>query len=136
MKKPVIYVEDEEDDAIMMQLAWKRVGIDFPLVTLCDGQQALDYFNGSNGYFDRERHPLPCLLLLDLNLPRMNGLEVLKELREKFDKTQLPIVIFSSSDAPKDRRETLEAGANTYIVKPSGLQQLNKVVASLPSFVK
>lgn len=119
----------------MMEVAWKRAGIDRPLITLCDGQQALDYFEGRNGLPDHDLHPFPCLLLLDLNLPRKSGLEVLKHLRQNFDKSQLPIVIFSSSDAARDKTAAIEAGANSYIVKQTGLQQLTEIVASLPSYL-
>ena len=129
--RPVLYVEDEEDDVFLLRRAWAREGIPYPLVVLPDGVQAVDYVLGQGAFCDRSLHPLPVLVLLDLNLPLKGGLEVLTESRARFPADELPIVIVSSSDAQRDRMAALARGANGYRVKPRDCQGIDTLVAEL-----
>jgi CheY-like chemotaxis protein len=131
MTKPVLYVEDEEDDAFLMKLALERNRITLPLKVVTDGRQAIDYVAGNGRFADREENPLPCLMLLDLNLPVVSGLEVLKWVREESNCNELPIIIFSSSSHPDDMRRARDLGADDYLVKPVDLGRMDEMLRDL-----
>jgi CheY-like chemotaxis protein len=117
--KCILQVEDEESDIFMLQLVFKRAGITSPVHVVTDGQMALDYLSGSGPFADRRQHPLPCLVLLDLKLPKLDGLEVLAWIRQQPRLKKLVVVLFSSSVVPGDVDRAYELGANSYIQKPS-----------------
>lgn len=119
MNKCILQVEDEADDIFMLQVVFRRADITCPLHVVTDGQMAIDYLSGVGPYANREEHPLPCLVLLDLKLPRLNGLEVLAWIRQQPNLKNLVIVIFSSSILSEDVERAYELGANSYIQKPS-----------------
>jgi CheY-like chemotaxis protein len=133
MHKPVLYVEDEEADAFFMSLAFREMGIPTPVIVVSDGQQALDYLQGRNEYADRALHPLPCLVLLDLNLPKLSGFEVLAWIRSRPEFTDLPVVIFSGSGLEVDKQAAKQGGANDYIVKPNDLTLIPQLLEPLIS---
>jgi CheY-like chemotaxis protein len=130
-KMPVLYVEDDGNDAFLLQLAFERAGVANAVRVAKDGQEAVDYLSGSGDFGNRERHPLPCLMLLDLNLPRLNGMEVLRWVRGETRLKDLPVVVFTSSNQPSDRRQALEYGANDYIVKPLNMARMEELVRGL-----
>ncbi len=127
----VLYEEDEEDDAFLMQMGFERAGVKVPLKVVPDGRQAVEYLSGTGIYADRQQYPLPCLVLLDLNLPVMNGFEVLKWVRQHSAFRDLPVVIFSSSSHPRDRQRAQELGANDYLVKPVNMGELTELIHGL-----
>ncbi|PTX96510.1 response regulator [Opitutus sp. ER46] len=118
----ILYVEDEPDDAFFMARAFKQVAGAPPLRVLVDGELAVGYLEGRPPYSDRAEHPLPRVLLLDLNLPRRSGFEVLEWIRRQPHLQQLPVVVFSSSGRTDDRDRATALGVRRYIQKPtSGL---------------
>lgn len=122
----VLYVEDEEDDVFFMRNAFKRLGYDDRFHAVGDGDRAISYLAGRDHYSDRANHPLPSVVVLDLNLPIRSGFEVLEWLRGQPEFKALPVVIFSSSGRVEDRRRAEELGATEYQLKPaSGAQFLN-----------
>lgn len=122
-KNSVLYVEDEPDDVLFMHVAFRRAGVQAPLHCVSDGRQAVNYLLGDAPYDDRARHPFPCVVLLDLNLPLVSGFEVLRWIRHESDCRDLPVVVFSSSGRSEDRRRAEELCASDYWLKPaSGLQ--------------
>jgi CheY-like chemotaxis protein len=127
----VLYVEDEEFDAMFMHKAFERVGLKGSLQVVADGQQAMDYLAGSGAYADRREHPLPAVILLDLKLPVVSGFEVLAWLRRQPGLKNLPVVVFSSSDQPEDQAMASELGANDFVQKPSSALEFPKVVERL-----
>lgn len=127
----VLYVEDEQDDVLFMQAAFRRVGVAAPLHAVMDGQQAISYLAGEGEFGDRQRHPLPALVLLDLNLPLQNGFEVLAWIRGQPQFSRLPVIVFSSSGRPEDRRRATELGATDYALKPASGMQFGEVVRAL-----
>ena len=127
---PVIYVEDDRDDVFFMQHAFKVAGITQALFILVNGQQVIDYLAGSGCYADREKYPLPCLLLLDLKLPLKNGFEVLAWMRAQ-SLTAVKVVVVSSSAQASDVGLARELGAVEYVVKPSSPAKLVQVVRRL-----
>ena len=130
----ILYVEDEETDVMLLQHVFNRVGITNLLKTVRDGKAAKDYLAGHGPYADRSAHPIPGLLLLDLNLPYWSGIEVLAWIREQPRLRWLPVLIFTSSRRPDDMVKAYEAGANGYLVKPNSLADLTTMMQSLRDF--
>ncbi|MGO8679224.1 MAG: response regulator [Limisphaerales bacterium] len=127
----VLYVEDEEFDALFMHRAFERMGLEGSLKVVEDGQEAIDYLAGKGVYADRRAHPLPAVVLLDLKLPVVSGFEVLEWLREQPEFKSLPVVIFSSSAQPEDQARASELGADDFVQKPSSALEFPKVVERL-----
>lgn len=121
---PVLYVEDEEDDVFLVRHAFKEARVSSPLLSVADGEAALEYLSGAGKYCNRAEYPLPILLLLDINMPKVSGLDVLKWLRAQPCFRALPTLIVSSSNQESDIRAAYDLGANGYVVKPSALDQL------------
>jgi CheY-like chemotaxis protein len=128
---PVLYAEDEDNDAFLMQRAFAKAGVANPLHVVSDGSAAIRYLSGTGEYSDRRRFPAPCLLLLDLNLPRQSGLEVLEWTRRQPSLRSLPIVILTSSSQDRDIGSAYTLGANGYLVKPPSSARLIELVSSL-----
>jgi CheY-like chemotaxis protein len=131
MNDPILLVDDEENDVFFMTDAFNRLGIgNFQIVT--DGQQAVDYLRGEGKFSDRNQFPMPAIVLLDLKLPFIMGLDVLKRIRER---PGGPIVIIlSASSDPRDISSAYAAGANAYLVKPSSVEGLLNLVRSIKDF--
>ena len=130
----ILYVEDEENDVIFMRSAWKKVGLLNPLHVVTDGEQAVAYLSGEGKYANRDEHPLPCLVLLDLKLPKLHGLEVLKWIRKQPSIHLLPVIVLSSSNTRKDVCTAYELHVNAYLTKPARTQDLVQMIASLKDF--
>ena len=124
----MLYVEDEENDALFMHKAFGRAGLSGSLKVVVDGREAINYLSGKGAYGDRSRHPLPSLILLDLNLPIVSGFEVLRWVREQAAFQTLPVVIFSSSARKSDKETALELGANEYVEKPSSALEFPRIL--------
>ncbi len=128
MSETILLVEDSEDDVLFMQRALLVTGFTCSLQVAKDGQMALDYLSGVNEYADRKTYPLPALVLLDLNLPQVLGLDVLKWIRTRTDLQTLPILVLTSSGDRSDLERAYRLGANSYMVKPSDTDQLDGLV--------
>jgi CheY-like chemotaxis protein len=92
---------------------------------------AIDYLSGAGPFADRQKHPLPCLVLLDLKFPKLNGLEVLAWIRQQSSLKKLVVVMFSSSSQPADVDRAYELGANSYIQKPAGVEHTLEIAQLL-----
>lgn len=121
MEQPILLIEDDADAATLMKLALKKAGLQRPVKVLADGDEAVAYLS------DREKNPPPCLLLLDMKLPRRSGLEVLTWLRSQVDTRPLPVVMLTASSASKDIEEALKLGIRAYCVKPTDFEDLKKL---------
>ena len=130
----ILYVEDEETDVMLLQHVLAKAGIHNPVRTARDGKVAMDYLAGHPPFDDRQLHPLPGLVLLDLNLPYLSGFEVLEWIRQQPQLRRLPVVIFTSSNRPDDIIRAYDAGANAYLVKPNALGDLMTLVLALRDF--
>jgi len=129
-----LYAEDEESDILLLQHAFSNAGIRNPMHTVGDGRAAMEYLAGSGPFADRAHHPLPGLLLLDLNLPYWSGIEILVWLRQQEHLRRLPVLIFSSSSRPDDIAKAYDAGANGYLVKPSSFNEFEALALALRDF--
>lgn len=127
----ILLVEDNPDDVELIAYAFEKLAIANPLVTMGDGDAAVDYLGGTGAYEDRLRHPLPSLILLDLKLPRRSGLEVLRFLRGQDATRHTPVVVLTSSSHREDIRGAYDGGANSYLVKPVSHDSLIVMVRAL-----
>lgn len=132
--KPILYAEDEENDAFFMQRAFKQAGIENKLIVVADGRQAVDYLSNEGEYANRNLNPLPCLVLLDLNMPRLSGVDVLKWMRAQPFLSGLPVLVVTSSNRDSDVHRAYLQGANGYLVKPSQPDDLVAMVKSIKEF--
>jgi two-component system, response regulator len=131
MSKYILLVEDNPDDVELAKLALKRAQIANKLVIAEDGQEAVDFLFGSGKYADRDPADKPGLILLDLKLPKVDGLQVLEKVRAGDKSTRTPIVMFTSSTDERDRSESLRLGADDYICKPGSLTQSVEIMKRL-----
>jgi CheY-like chemotaxis protein len=124
----VLYVEDNADDFLLFKLASRKCGTPFSLQHAADGEQAVAYLSGGEDYADREEHPFPDLVLLDLKMPRLDGFEVLQWIRTNPVTKTLPVVVLAGSSFRADVRRALELGANSYAVKPARFEELQVLI--------
>jgi len=131
----ILLAEDDPNDVLLIQRALQRSNIVNPLQVVRDGADAVAYLNGDLQYGDRERYPLPVLLLMDLKMPRKSGLEVLEWLRQQTGGLRrLPVVVLTSSNQSLDINRAYDLGANSYLVKPAGFDSLLELVKNLDMY--
>ena len=127
----ILLAEDSPDDVLLLQHAFKKAGVAHRLEVVCDGIEAMEYLNGENAYADREQHPFPDVLLLDLNMPRMNGFEVLEQVRREPRYSRLLVYVLTSSSREADVQRAYDLGANSYVLKPSRMGDLVAFASAL-----
>jgi CheY-like chemotaxis protein len=130
----IALVEDNEDDLFFMKRALKSADITNPLQVLANGTEAMDYLAGRGAFADRTLHPLPFLLLLDLKLPDMSGFEVLRWIKGNTGMHNLATIVLTTSGESRDIEKAYELGANSFLVKPSGSDQLLDLVIALKQY--
>jgi len=129
--KSILLVEDNPDDVQLTKRALKQNNITNELVVVNDGVEAMEYLIEACTAPPGSSKVLPTLILLDLNLPRMNGLEVLKQIRANDRLKRLPVVVLTSSKEDGDILKSYDSGANSYIRKPVEFEQFNEAVRAL-----
>lgn len=129
--KTILLVEDNPDDELLAIRALKKNNIMNEVVVARDGAEALDYLFGTGPYEGRDISIMPQVILLDLKLPKINGLEVLKRLRDDERTKLLPVVILTSSKEDRDLNESYRLGANSYIRKPVDFLQFTEAIKQL-----
>jgi CheY-like chemotaxis protein len=130
----ILVAEDDPTDAYFFERAFRRAGIPVTLHFVRDGQEAINYLQGDGQYADRTRYPLPQLLLLDLMMPRLDGFDVLEWVRKQPGMSGVLIVIFSSSEEPRDINRAYGLGANSYLVKPHSMAELTALVGRFKKY--
>ncbi len=130
----ILLAEDDPNDVLLIQRAFQRNHVANPVQVVRDGEEALAYLSGQAPFADRERHPLPVLLLMDLKMPRKSGLEVLAWVRHQPGLKRLPIIVLTSSNQSPDINRAYELGANSYLVKPAGFDSLLDLVKNLDMY--
>jgi CheY-like chemotaxis protein len=131
---PILIVEDEADDAELLDYAFQKVGVENPRQILDNGEAAAAYIAGNGAFTDRSRFPLPGLILLDLKLPLRSGFEVLEIIRADELARHIPVVVLTSSDNETDIQRAYRAGANSYLVKPVTRDALLAMVGTLKAY--
>ncbi|HEX5220062.1 MAG TPA: response regulator [Verrucomicrobiae bacterium] len=127
----ILVVDDSANDVFLLEQAFKKAAATSRLYSVQDGIDARAYLKGEGVFSDRAVHPFPDLLLLDLNMPRMNGFEFLQWLRTDDDCSQLVIYVLSASARDADVHRAYRLGANSYVVKPSRMDELVSFVAAM-----
>jgi len=127
----ILLVEDNPDHAELVMRNMEDFQVANSIIHVEDGEAALDYMHGRGAYTDRKHHPLPHLMLLDLRLPKVDGLEVLKEIKSHADLKALPVVILTTSDAERDLAMAYEYHANSYVTKPVNFDEFSKLLKDL-----
>ena len=120
----ILLAEDNQDDATLFRRALDKANVPVNLQIVSDGEQAIAYLKGESQYADRATHPIPDFLLLDLNMPRKNGFEVLEWIRNDGIHKHLIIHVLSASSREEDKHRALDLLANSYLVKPSRVSEL------------
>ena len=127
--KPILLVEDDPNDQLLIRRAFAKAKLMNPLRLTKDGDEAVSYLTGEGVFADRQAHPLPALVMLDLKLPRRSGLEVLEWLRSQAGSLgRTPVVVLTSSRENHDVDRAYELGANSYLVKPVNFDGLLEMI--------
>ena len=127
----ILLVEDDPNDVLLIRRAFGKSDVANPIQVVGDGEEAIAYLSGRGPCADRERYPLPVLLLLDLKLPRKSGFEVLEWLRQQRGLKRLPVAVLTSSAETPDINRAYDLGANSYLVKPVRFEGLLRMVQTL-----
>ena len=129
--RPILLVEDNPDDEALTLRAFNKNRISNPVVVARDGVEALDYLFGNGHHAGRDLSVMPAVILLDLKLPRIDGLEVLRRIRANERTSLLPVVILTTSKEQQDIYEGYSLGANSYIRKPVDFEKFIQAVGQL-----
>ncbi|HEY3364315.1 MAG TPA: response regulator [Symbiobacteriaceae bacterium] len=133
-KKWIMLVEDDSDHVALILRALKRHGVTDEVVVMLDGEEALDYLYSRGLFSARPLPELPTLVLLDLKLPKVNGLEVLQHIRADERTRFLPVVVLTSSDEQRDVQESYRLGTNSYVRKPVDFIQFMEAMHQLVQY--
>lgn len=127
---PILLVDDSDNDVELMLIALEKLNIANPIVICHDGQEALDYlFNAENA-----TKPLPLFIMLDIKMPKVDGLEVLAKIKEAEHLKRIPVVMLTSSREHRDLISSYDLNVNAYVVKPVDFKQFTETVSSLGYF--
>jgi CheY-like chemotaxis protein len=129
----ILLAEDEPNDAFFIRWGFEKAGCSHTISHVHDGQEALDYLNGEEQFADRSQFPKPDLLLLDLKMPRLTGFDVLEWLKNRPEFSNLPVVVFSSSDHQSDMDRAISLGAKGYRIKPNEIEKFVSLAKDLTS---
>ena len=132
----VLIVDDSEYDALLMRTVFERAGFTQPLRFARDGEEAIAYLRGDGAYRDRRQFPLPTVVLLDLNMPRKNGFEVLAWIQQQPVLKRLRVYVLSASGRPEDIQRSYDLGAGSYLVKPGNLDGLMHLAKTLIAWLE
>jgi CheY-like chemotaxis protein len=130
----ILHVEDDPNDVLLIARAFRKAEIAAQIQVVNDGEQAVHYLSGTNSFAQRERFPVPAVVLLDLKLPRKSGIEVLEWLRSQPGLKRIPIVMLTSSRQPVDINRAYDLGVNAYLVKPVDFDALIEMLRTLDLF--
>lgn len=132
--RPILLVEDNPDDEALTLRAFSKNGVVNPVVIARDGVEAIDYLFGTGKHQERDLSLLPAVILLDLKLPRIDGLEVLRRIRADERTVLLPVVVLTTSNERRDIEQSYQLGANSYIRKPVDYQDFVKSVGAIVTY--
>jgi CheY-like chemotaxis protein len=130
----ILLAEDSEDDVILVRRALARANVLNPLFIVRDGEAAIAYLDGVGKYSNREEYPLPDIMLLDIKMPKIDGYEVLREIRRRPTLKSLRIIVLTSSEEMSDVNKAYELGANSFLVKPLEFENYAALMRTLSAF--
>src|SRR5258706_14464760 len=136
-KYTMLLVDDSENDLFLMRTAFKKAEFNIPLQEVHNGEEAIAYLKGDAPYNDRDKFPLPAVMLLDLKMPMKNGFDVLNWVRtQRSGLKRLSIIVLTASMRPEDVERAFDSGANSYLVKPGTLQDLTGMIRCLRDWLQ
>lgn len=130
----ILMAEDDPDDRLLSQIALKEAHLANKLYFVEDGEELLDYLLQRGKYANGELSPRPGIILLDLNMPRMDGREALKEIKSNPDLRSIPVIVLTTSKADEDIIRSYDLGVSGYVTKPVTLQELVSVMKALRQY--
>lgn len=130
----VLMAEDDEHDIIATRRAWKTHHMANPLFVVNDGEECLDYLFRRGVFAEPGAAPRPGILLLDIHMPRLDGLATLRHIRESGEFRRLPVIMLTTSRGEEDRLRSYDLGANAYIVKPVGFENFAEAIRTIQLF--
>lgn len=130
MDPTILVVEDDEGHRVLIERALQGAGVDNDIVELGDGQRAIDYLLGEDAH-----RTSPLFVLLDLNLPRRSGFEVLEVLKSDRRTRRIPVVIFTTTDNPREMERCYDLGCNAYVTKPIEFERFGEAIRSIGQFL-
>jgi CheY-like chemotaxis protein len=130
----LLHVEDDPNDVLLLQRAFRKANAALAIHAVTDGDKAVAYLSGAEEFADREKYPLPSVVLLDLKMPRKSGLEVLQWIRADQALRRAIVIIFTSSKHDDDVNKAYEIGANSYLVKPVGFDMLVDLAKTIQQY--
>jgi CheY-like chemotaxis protein len=136
LRKTILLVDDSENDIDLMRMAFRKAEVNSPLQEVHNGEEAITYLKGEGIYSDREKYPLPSVMLLDLNMPMKNGFDVLSWVRTQPALKRLATIILTASMRPEDVERAFDLGATSYLVKPSNLETLVSTIRCLRDWIQ
>ncbi|MCC5635338.1 response regulator [Nostoc sp. CHAB 5844] len=134
LNKPLLVVEDSNEDFKMLQRLMRRMAVQNPIYRCTNGDEVLDFLYPEESSQNPDGVPKPSVILLDLNLPGIDGRDILERLKQDISFQKIPIVIFTTSSNPKDIEFCYQKGANGYLVKPMDAQELQKTVQAFVDY--
>jgi CheY-like chemotaxis protein len=132
--KLILQADDDENDVVFLSYVFKNAGIPNPLYAVPDGQEVIEYLSGTGEFGNRADHPIPTLIFLDLKMPRMDGLETLQWIRAHPLFHSLTVIMFTASAGQQDINRAYQLGANSFVIKPSGTDELTTLIKSLHAY--
>jgi CheY-like chemotaxis protein len=133
--RTILLADDGEDDLVLMRAAFKMAGCNLPVHEVRNGEEVIAYLRGEGDYGDRINFPLPTVLLLDLNMPRKNGFEILDWVRAHSVLKRLTVIVLTASMRRQDVERAFDLGATSFLVKPSDLDELAAMIRCLCTWI-
>ena len=130
-KAPILLVEDEEAHVELTIRAIRKAGNTNEVIAIEDGEEALDYLYNRNKYENRDIYPSPCLILLDIKLPGLGGIEILKQIKKDPRLRRIPVIMLTTSERPKDINKAYDCHANSYLTKPVDPREFEEKIMQL-----
>ncbi len=130
----LLHIEDDPNDVLLFQHACQKACVSCNLHVVADGDEAVAYLSGTGKFSNRTQFPLPQAIVLDLKMPRLNGIEAMGWIRRDPNLKRMPVVVLSSSNHAVDIQRAYDAGANSYIVKPVDFNALVEIARSIVSY--
>jgi len=132
----ILLVDDSENDLLLLRTAFEKAEFNIPLQEVHNGAEAIAYLKGDDPYSDRNKFPLPAVMLLDLNMPMKNGFEVLTWVRAQTGLKRLSIIVLTASMRTEDIERAFDLGVNSFLVKPSSLDALAAMLRCLRDWIQ
>lgn len=132
--RTILLIEDESSDAALLLRGFEKAQVSNPIIHLTNGDDALRYLAGKGEYADRRKYPLPALMLLDLKLPGMSGIQLLQWMRVQGEIKRIPVVVLTSDEDPDTINAAYDLGANSYLVKPGNAAEIARMVQTIQRY--